>query len=165
MKQKTEKFVEANQVAQSKPTFDLTEVIITEYSKEDRMIFCKSKQVLAFDGVMANMINRSRVLRTVKEESRYTESVIAATIDAGFIGHLFWKIKLTIAGDNLFNNTQKRLGIDYMTPLNPDAGNINAELSKYFSGCQQLQMINSPAGNYYDGTNQTNLQPDILFTL
>ncbi len=128
------------------PTFDLGQVSIVNFGVDT--IYLKSSDVFRFDGVIANIINRSRVLRPEKEESKWIESVIAATVDAGFVGHLSWKAKLTSYGE-------KQL---LQNPV--DTQKI---LSKLCSSSSQLQMHISPAGNYYSGSNQTDLQPDVVF--
>jgi hypothetical protein len=130
-----------------KPTFDVEQIEIVGISKEDQIIFVKSKQIFKFNGVYGMMQNRSRVLRQAKEESSLVENIIVATIDAGFCGYLFWKIKLTKKGLNLFEN---------ITDLNSKAEAV--------VGCQQIHLSPTPnQDDYYDGTNQTALKPDITF--
>jgi hypothetical protein len=131
-----------------KPTYDITDIQITDFDKENSLCFFKSKYIFRFENVFGNLENRSRVLRTGKEESRYVESVISASIDAGFCGYLVWKTKLTKEGTGLLLALSDR-----------------SQAEKAFSHCQQLHLFPSPAGNYYSGTNQTDLDPDVIFTL
>lgn len=130
----------------NKPTYDLKDIHILDFRSEDRFVFFKSNKVFKFQYVFGNLENRSRVLRLEKEESRYVEYVVSATIDAGFCGHLVWKTKLTQAGLNLLESVS----------------DPNQAVNK-FQNCQQIHLFISPAGNYYDGTNQTDLEPDIIF--
>ena len=132
----------------NKPTFDLEEIHITSFDVQNGLLFFQTNKVFRFDNVFGNLENRSRVLRIDKEESSFVEQVISASIDAGFCGRLVWKTKLTIEGQNLV----KRL-------------NNFEQTAKYFCACQQLHLLPSPAGNYYTGTNQTNLIADVVFTL
>jgi len=74
--------------------------------------------------------------------------VISAIIDAGFCGPLVWKTKLTKEGLELWQQTS-----DF------------TQIASIFAEAQQLHLFPSPAGNYYNGSNQTNLEPDIVFTL
>lgn len=129
-----------------KPTYDLEQVEIIQYT--DEFLYVKTTHVYKFEGVIANIINRSRVLRPEKEESKWIESVISATIDAGFVGHLCWKIKLTRYAQNKLIQ-------------NPDEA--KNKLQNVCNSSSQLQMQISPAGDYYDGTNQTSLTPNLIF--
>ncbi len=129
-------------------TFDLTELLIEYLDESNGICFVKSKQVFKFDQVFGNIINRSRVLRQEKIESQMVEQVIAAVVDAGFCGYLAWKIKLT------------KQGLTKILSLNSIP-----EFASILQGCQQLQLFPSPAGNYYSGTNQTELESEIIFTL
>jgi len=131
-----------------KPTFDLNQIEILAFQTEDKMLFLKSKQIFKFDKVYGTMQNRSRVLRQTKIESGLVESVIAATIDAGFCGYLFWKLKLTQKGQKLI--------------LDSDDYQNSVELRETFSNCQQLH-LSKAVKNYYDGDNQTDLLADIVF--
>ena len=141
-----------------KPTFDLQELSVQQVTS-DGFCFVKSKQVFKFDNVFGNLENRSRVLRADKPESSIVEQIISATIDAGFCGPLVWKIKLTKEGYELFS---KQVDTE--------------QFSTYLKNCQQIHMFQSPAGNYYNreydengkiisGTSQTDLNPDITFTI
>jgi hypothetical protein len=125
------------------PTFDVEnlELLAVDVSG---MCFLKSKDVYFFDGVFATFVNRSRVLRQEKEESKLVVSIFGAVIDAGFTGHLFWKLQLTADGFAKYQETQ----------------NLEA-FAQYLTGCQQIMCWPSPAGNYYSGSNQTNLIHDI----
>ena len=134
-----------------KPTFDVDEIEFLQIDLEDQILFLKSKQVFYFDKVYGVMQNRSRVLRPDKNESKLVENVIAAVIDAGFCGNLFWKLKLTKAGVDIFKNSKVE--------------NFQ-ELVSSFKGCQQLYLhptLNQQ--NYYEGTNQTDLIPDLVFEI
>ncbi len=131
-----------------KPTFDLQEVYVINFDEENRFCYFKSGKIFKFENVFGNLENRSRVLRVDKDESKYVEHVVSASIDAGFCGYLVWKTKLTKEGVKLIKNLKSL-----------------EEASPYFENCQQLHLFPSPAGNYYDGTNQTELKPDVIFTL
>lgn len=130
-----------------RPTFDLIEAKITSFDKINRLCYFESQQVFKFDKVYGNLENRSRLIRLGKEESRIAEQLISATIDAGYCGHLVWKIKLTVEG----------------TQMLEACGDLQKCVEK-FRDCQQIHLFFSPAGNYYNGTNQTDLNPDIIFT-
>jgi len=131
-----------------KPTFDVVDVCLEHVDIENGLAYFSSQKVFKFDGVFGNLENRSRVLRIGKPENEYVVHIISATIDAGFCGHLVWKVQLTQKGVELVQvQTDK---------------NVIANL---FSGCQQIHLFPSPAGNYYNGTNQTGLEPDIIFGL
>lgn len=129
-----------------KPTFDLDDIDLISFDADNALLYLKTNQVFFFDGVFGNLENRSRVLRTNKDESKYIEQIISATIDAGFCGQLVWKIKLTIQGKRLLQQIQ-----------NPQ------EAINYFRNAQQLHLFPCPAGNYYQGSNQTNKVPDVIF--
>jgi len=131
---------------QQKPTFDLTQVELQHLDSQNNLAYFISSQVFKFDGVFGNLENRSRVLRRDKTENEYVIQIISATIDAGFCGHLVWKVQLTSKGTELLESQENLQGG-----------------SRFFSNCQQLHLLPSPAGNYYDGTNQTDLQPDVIF--
>jgi len=141
-----------------KPTFDVCNFLIESVS-EDGVVFVKSSQVFKFDKVFGNLENRSRVLRLNLPESELVEQIISASIDSGFCGHLVWKIKLTSLGYNIYKKEN----------------NLESFALK-LKNCQQLHLFPSPAGNYYrsifdengnlvGGTNQTSLEPDIIFSL
>lgn len=130
-----------------RPTFDLTEIIITHIDYENQLCYFESVQVFQFDRVYGNLENRSRIIRLGKIESEIVEQVISATIDAGYCGNLVWKTKLTKKGTDML---KKNKGIE-----------DNNEL---FKNCQQIHLFSSPAGNYYNGSNQTDLTPNIVFT-
>ncbi len=130
------------------PTFDLNKIEITAFNKKNQVAYFQSSQVFYFDKVYGIFQNRSRVLRLEKIESKYVETVIGAVIDAGFCGYLQWKIKLTNEGLELVINNYEKNKI---------------KINKILAESQQLLLLDSPAGNYYDGTNQTNLEPEIVF--
>lgn len=141
-----------------KPTFDVQEFTIENICDEG-ILFIRSKFIFKFDNVFGNLENRSRVLRFDKEESEIVEQVISASIDSGFCGKIVWKTKLTSKGFKLYKSD-----------------NDIVFLTQKLRDCQQLHLFPSPAGNYYNrvydedgnlvgGTNQTDLQPDIIFSL
>jgi hypothetical protein len=130
-----------------KPTFDLEKIEIISLDVENRLCYVASAQVLEFVGVFGNLENRSRVLRVGKIENTLTIQVISATIDAGFCGKLVWKILLTKAGVTFCQN------------------HSNLEIASALGGCQQIHLFQSPANNYYSGSNQTSLVPDIKFII
>ena len=141
-----------------KPTFDLKDFEIDTIT-EDGLCFIRSSQVFKFENVFGNLENRSRVLRKDKPESIIVEQIISASIDAGFCGPLVWKTKLTKVGLDTFLKSKDK-----------------KEFSKLLMECQQIHLFPSPAGNYYEriyddsgnlieGTSQTDLEPDIIFTI
>ncbi len=132
----------------SKPTFDLEKIRLLHFDEINWLVYFQTKLVFRFENVYGNLANRSRVLRQGKDQSLYIEQVISAIIDAGFCGPLVWKTKLTKQGVELLKKTDNFEEIEHI-----------------FSSAQQLHLFPSPAGNYYNGTNQTNLEPDVIFTL
>lgn len=135
----------------TQPTFDLTDWEITSYNYEygnyeDKIIFCQSKQVFKFDKCKGMIMPRSRVLREDKEESELVEDVISATIDSGFVGHLVFKIRLTYEG---FSKLTNGFSVEYFQELIQNSVQID---------------LNPFPNNYYKGTNQTELEPDMVFT-
>jgi hypothetical protein len=126
------------------PTFDVENLELLEVDNAG-CCYIKTKETYFFDRVYATFMNRSRVLRQGKDESKYVQSVYGAVIDAGFVGHLFWKIQLTPAGLSKYHETKDL-----------------TEFAKHLVGCQQIICWPSPAGNYYNGSNQTNLKPEIV---
>lgn len=69
---------------------------------------------------------RSRILRTDKLESKLVENIISATIDAGFVGKLVFKIKLTEFGTtnlNDFQTFQKEIQNSVQIDLTPFPNN------------------------------------------
>ena len=130
------------------PTFDLTKFKLKYHDKENMICYFESEQVFKFDGVYGFLNNRSRVTRINKSESTLIETIISATIDAGYQGKLVWKTKLTPRGVKVvseFENDQDQ------------------ELLRLFQDCQQIHLFPSPSGNYYAGTNQTVLEPEVTF--
>ncbi len=140
------------------PTYDLTQFHFATHDWsvifDTDCLYLESDAVFHFDGVYALMIPRSRVLRADKEESKRVQNVFGATIDAGFTGKLVWKIVLTPFALSelqiIFNDQPKSLPETYIS---------------HFTGAQQIMLFTSTGGNYYNGTNQTQLTPDIIFTL
>lgn len=141
-----------------KPTFDVQQFTIEKVSDEG-VLFVRSQSIFKFDSVFGNLENRSRLLRLDREESEIVEQVISASIDSGFCGHIVWKTKLTKKGFELYKDTRDLVF-----------------LAQKLKDCQQLHLFPSPAGNYYNrvydengnlvgGTNQTDLEPHIIFSL
>ena len=126
-----------------KPTFDLTEFEIIGSQKPEKIIFCQSKQIFKFHQCKGNLENRSRVLRLDKEESKLILQIISATIDANFCGKLVWKISLTNFGFQIF----EEFPLDFQPKIKDS---VQIDLFKF-------------ENNYYNGTNQTDLEPDIWF--
>ncbi len=129
-----------------KPTYDIQKIHITFFDPENQLCYFQSDYVFLFKSVYGNVENRSKILRSDKPESALVEQIVSATIDAGYCGHLVWKTKLT------------KKGLDLIKTSNPIENCI-----KYFQDCQQIHLFPSPAGDYYNGTNQTQLTPDIIF--
>jgi hypothetical protein len=141
-----------------KPTFDLKEFVIDTIT-EDGICFIRSSSVFKFEHVFGNLENRSRVLRQDRDESKIVEQIISASIDAGFCGPLVWKTKLTKLGLDIYLESKDK-----------------QKFAEYLKDCQQIHLFPSPAGNYYEriyddsgniieGTSQTDLEPDIIFTI
>jgi hypothetical protein len=126
-----------------KPTFDLVKFEVIGEQKSEKIIFCQSQEVFRFDKCKGNLENRSRVLRLEKQESQLIVQIISATIDANFCGKLVWKIALTELGFASFemdkNNFQTKI-----------KNSVQIDLFKFDN-------------NYYNGSNQTKLQADIIF--
>ena len=80
-------------ISADSPMFDLEAVEIIRI--DGPYVFVRTRHVYAFDKVLGNVVNRSRVVRPDKAKSRSIERVLGATIDAGFTGPLVWKLKLT----------------------------------------------------------------------
>lgn len=129
---------------QKQPTFDLQSWRILDFQASDQLLFCVSEQVFQFDQCKGTILPRSRILRLEKTESQLVKNVIAAVIDAGFVGHLYFKIELTTLGcqelqKDTYSNFQSRI-----------ANSVQIDLMPYYC-------------NYYNGTNQSKLKPDICF--
>ena len=135
-------------ISEDSPTFDLEAVEITRIDAP--YVFVRTRHVYSFHKVLGNVVNRSRVVRPDKAESRSIEQVLAATIDAGFTGPLVWKLKLTPTA---------------VAHLAANAAQFRTDLESLVCSSTQLQLAFSPAGNYYAGTNQTDLTPDVVFTV
>lgn len=132
------------------PTLDLEDITVLSIDN-NKQLFFKTNKVYSFDGVYAIAVNRSRVLRPEKEESQIIESVCHAVIDAGFVGYIAGKMILTNSGYDKLDNLLKK--------------GDNESVISTIKGCVSLWMIPSPAGNYYNGSNQTQLVPDYIITL
>ena len=129
------------------PTFDLTDWSILSYNSTDKILFCQTKQVFQFDKCKGTIMPRSRILRQECLESEYVKNVISATIDAGFCGKLVWKIELTDKGLDII----KRY-----------SGCFDYSLFGLIKNSIQIDLNPFP-NNYYDGANQTELEPDVVF--
>ncbi len=114
-------------------------------------LFCETDQVFAFDNIYALFQPRSRVLRLDKTESERVLHISCAVIDAGFVGKLVWKILLTPG---------------YIAELEQMIAQGKKELSPeeiaHFRDAQQLMFFPCASGNYYNGSNQTKLTPEII---
>jgi len=135
-----------------KPTFDLTKIDYQTFDLEQKIIYFRSRKVLKFDKCYGLLVNRSRNLRPEKDEAKLVENVFSAVIDAGFCGFLSWKTKLTSFGAKKVNQVL----------MTNDLATAETILAKTFQDCQQLFLHPCPQ-NYYDGTNQTTLKPEIIF--
>ncbi len=133
-----------------KPTYDLQHFDLKYFDNENQICYFQSKEVFKFDKVYGMLNNRSRVTRINKSESTLIEQIISATIDAGYNGKLAWKTKLTKRGIIVLNEIER-------------SGNY--EDLKLFTDCQQIHLFPYPFNNYYDGTNQTELEADVIFTV
>lgn len=127
-------------------TFDLQEVELLKITAP--YVFVRTRQVYRFDGVLANIVNRSRVVRPEKKEAYYIEQIISAVVDAGFTGCLVWKLKLTPAA---------------IERLNANPAEFESTMQRLVCSSAQLQLTPSLAGNYYAGSNQTDLEPEVIF--
>jgi hypothetical protein len=132
----------------TQPTFDLTELKLKYFDAENFICYFESEQIFKFDSVYGFLNNRSRVTRINKSESTLIEQIVSATIDAGYQGKLVWKTKLTKRGVKIISEME-------------ETG--DKELLDLFRDCQQIHLFPSPSGNYYNGTNQTTLEPEITF--
>ncbi len=129
-------------VVSKKPTYDITDLEIV--GKYDHCVFVKSTNVYQCDHVSGTIENRSKVGRLKDDHHKYIVNVIAAVMDAGFCGHVEFKFQLTNEGwDQLLNN---------------DPG-----LIKFLNSACQMHLVFAKE-NYYDGTNQTELKPDVIFS-
>jgi hypothetical protein len=137
-----------------KPTFDLLKWQILDMEISDGILFCQSTEVFKFDHCKGTILPRSRTLRLGKNESKWVKNIIAATIDAGFVGYLFWKIELT---NYAILEIEKDLKI-----LKDDEKFDFGKLQVIIQNSLQIDLYPFPT-NYYDGTNQTELVPEIIF--
>ena len=144
----------------TQPTFDLTDWKITNYNSEDKIIFCESNQVFKFDKCKGTIMPRSRILRADKIESKFVKNVISATIDTGFCGKLVWKIELTEEG--MREITQVLKLAEWCGYHKPEYEGFK-KIQSIIQNSIQIDLNPFP-NNYYDGTNQTDLEPDVVFT-
>lgn len=135
-----------------KPTFDIIEWEITDYMDENNILFCQTNQTFQFDKCKGTIMPRSRVLRHTYTESYYIENIVSATIDAGFCGKLVWKVKLSE------NTSIKNIyaGKNILTP------EYLLKVHGLLKNSVQIDLVPFP-NNYYNGTNQTDLEPDVIF--
>ena len=147
------------------PTFDLTDWSILSYNSTDKILFCQSNQVFRFDKCKGTIMPRSRILRQECQESKFVKNVISATIDAGFVGKLVFKIELTEEGSAVLESQLKTLencwSYEHKTVFTE--GLILARCQKETQNSVQIDLNPFP-NNYYDGTNQTELEPDVIFS-
>lgn len=153
-------------ILDTKPTFDLTDFEITNYDKEHSILFCQSKQIFQFDKCKGTITNNSRVLLEECSEAVLVESVIGGVIHAGFTGKLYFKIKLTKRGLDLFSSCLAASGVSDLVSSNKDLG-------KYFDEAFQVQLSRAVQidlaffpNNYCDKDNsnfQEDLAPDVRF--
>lgn len=133
-----------------KPTFDLIEWEIVDSIYNDNIIFCQTKQIFKFDKCKGMIMPRSRVLRRDKIESIIVKNIISATIDAGFTGRLDFKIELMEKGKlihNYFRENKKNMIKAFQNEIKDSV---------------QIDLVPF-SNNYYNGTNQTDLKPDVIF--
>ena len=137
----------------TQPTFDLIDWSILSYNPTDKILFCQSNQVFKFDKCKGTVMPRSRILREDCQESKYVKNVISATIDAGFVGKLVFKIELTEKSGEVLSSqiicTSEKTAF------------------KQFEFCIENSVqidLNPFPNNYYSGTNQKELEPDVIFT-
>lgn len=114
-------------------------------------LFCETDKVFHFDNIYALFQPRSRILRLDKTESERVLDISCAVIDSGFFGKLVWKILLTPGYINELHDM-----------LNTGKKDLTADDIAYFRDAQQLMFFPCASGNYYNGTNQTDLKPDII---
>lgn len=136
------------------PTLDVTEfhLVTTDINViiQRGAIFCESDKVFSFDNIYALFQPRSRVLRLDKSESEKVFHISSAVIDAGFTGKLVWKILLTPGYIEELKIMYKE-GKTHLT---------ETDISQ-FRDAQQLMFFPCASGNYYNGSNQTDLQAEI----
>lgn len=121
------------------PTFDL--VNLTVIDKKDSKLFLETKEAIFFDGVYAKICLRSRACRPNTKQSKIIDNYYSAIIDAGFIGKLVFSVKLTKLSDQY----------------------SDSDLLEILSSSFSLMLFESQAKNYYTGSNQTTLEPTIIF--
>ena len=137
-----------------KPTFDLLKWQILDLEISDGILFCQSLEVFKFDRCKGTILPRSRTLRLGKNESKWVKIIIAATIDAGFVGYLFWKIELTNYAILEIENSLKTFENNQKFDFN--------KLQEIIQNSLQIDLYPFPT-NYYNGTNQTDMVPEIVF--
>lgn len=128
------------------PTFDITDFVLKYFDDENQICFFESKQVFFFDRVYGMVTTRSRATRVNHQESTLIKQIVSATIDAGYTGKLVWKTELTKRGSKI-------LADDTLPP---------EEMLALFKHCQQIHLF-PVTRNYYKGSHQTDLVPDITF--
>jgi hypothetical protein len=158
----------------TQPTYDLTEFTITKIEIENNLIYCQSNQVFKFDKVRGSIVNRSRNLRSESNESKQVESIISAEIDSGFCGKIRWKIKITnkasFVMEEAIKNSFEKVEKEYKEMSEKEMKlaietiyNVFAkELATELKNTAQLSLHSHPT-NWYKGSNQTELEPDLTF--
>lgn len=121
------------------PTKDFENLELMEIV--DNSIYVQTKEIYGFDKCYGFVHLRSRVLRRGKEENRLFNTVKGGIVDAGFVGHINFIIELN----------QKIIVEDEIEVI-----------KKHLNSCAQIILFPVQT-NYYDGTNQTNLNPQIQF--
>ncbi len=134
----------------TQPTFDLLEWSILDYKPNDKILFCQTNQIFEFDRCKGTITPRSRILREEYQESRIIENVISATIDAGFVGKLVFKIKLTDTGSKEFDSEIEKYQ-NKTTNYRP--------FQKIIQNSVQIDLNPFPK-NYY-GADHSNFNPDL----
>jgi hypothetical protein len=132
-----------------KPTYDLEEITFLHYEPEDKLVYFESKLVYKFDKCSGTIEPRSKICRNYNEIATLTEDIIGAVLDANYTGQINFKVKLTEWG-----NFQAGAWIKM---------DNHAEIfEEMFAETQQFY-LHPFQTNYYNGTNQTDLKPDVVF--
>ena len=154
----------------TQPTFDLIDWSIINYKSTDKILFCQSNRVFKFDKCKGTVMPSDLVLKanTCYNQSRLVKNIIGTVIQAGFCGNLNFKIELTDdAVKEIFKmripfeenlNKRDKKGFDMKEILNENSFTA----SRVFKTIIQIDLNPFP-NNYYSGTNQTELEPDVFF--
>lgn len=81
-------------LARNGQTFDLDNLEILHINDKN-FVFVKTKNKFLFQGVTAQVWQRSKVSRQDKPHSQIIDYVAGAIVENGFCGHLYYKIKLS----------------------------------------------------------------------